>query len=174
MLNLLSESTGNSSWIMLVVLAGVFILMMVMTILPQKKKKKQAMEMMNSLKVGSDVKTIGGFVGKIHAIDNNTGTIVLNIGTGDTEVLVTLDKGAIYTVLSAPAGEPTPTTESGAVIEETDVVSVDDAEEAAIEADKKAKKQAKKAKKDAEKQASETETTVTEEVKAEVVEKTEE
>ncbi len=148
MINLIAAA---SSWIMPVMLVGLFGLMLVVTIIPQKKRKKQAQEMMSTLSVGSQVRTIGGFVGIVCAIDDATNILQLNVGTEENPVLVTLDKAAIYTVVNSADGESPVVTEAGAVIEEDSIVSLDDAEEAAKSADKKAEKASKKAKKDKQK-----------------------
>ena len=135
------------AWLMPVMLVGLFGLMLVVTIIPQKKRKKAAQQMMSTLGVGSQVRTIGGFVGVVIAIDDATNILQLNIGTDEVPVLVTLDKAAIYTVITGVNAEVPVVTEAGAVIEEENIMSVDDAEEAARIADKKASKATKKASK---------------------------
>ena len=144
MINLLSE-TGMGSWLMPVMLIGLFAIMLIVTIIPQKKRKKQAQQMMSTLGVGSQVRTIGGFVGIVFAIDDSTNIIQLNIGSEESPVLVTLDKAAIYTVINSGIEETPVVTEAGAVVSEDSIVSLDDADEAARIADKKADKAAKKA-----------------------------
>ena len=148
MINLIAAA---SAWIMPVLLVALFGLMLVVTIIPQKKRKKQAQEMMSTLAVGSQVRTIGGFVGIVCAIDDATNILTLNVGSEENPVIVTLDKAAIYTVVSSVETEVPVVTEAGAVVEEDSIVSLDDAEEAAKTADKKALKASKKAKKDKEK-----------------------
>ena len=137
---------GGSSWVMIVVLVVLMVVMFAASIIPQKKRQKKAQEMMNSITVGSKVKTIGGFVGEIKKVDNNAGTFTLDISAnGDGSMMVVIDKSAIYTVLQAvkaPTGEVT--------LEEKiapEVVAMDD-----IEADEEAqqKKASKKNKKSAE------------------------
>ncbi|MDE5910902.1 MAG: preprotein translocase subunit YajC [Clostridia bacterium] len=136
---------GGSSWVMIVVLVVLMVVMFAASIIPQKKRQKKAQEMMNSITVGTKVKTIGGFVGEIKKVDNNAGTFTLDISAnGDGSMMVVIDKSAIYTVLQAvkaPTGEVT--------LEEKiapEVVAMDD-----IEADEEAqqKKASKKNKKSA-------------------------
>lgn len=99
-LYLLAED-NNSSWIMLVVLAVLLVGTMLLSIIPQKKRQKKAQEMMAGIKVGTKIKTIGGFVGVIKMIDNAQGAFVIDISAnGDGSVLVTIDKGAVYTVIN--------------------------------------------------------------------------
>ena len=105
------QEGGSSSWVMFVVLGVLLVLMLVMSIVPQRKRQKKAQEMMNSIRVGTKVKTIGGFVGEIKAIDSEKNEFVLDLSAnGDGSMLVCIDKSAVYTVLNpvvAPATETT-------------------------------------------------------------------
>ena len=66
-----------------------------------KKKRKQAQDMVDSLKKGDRVKTIGGVCGFVYEINNDENTFVLETGTDDKKSYVKFDKGAIYQ--TAPA-----------------------------------------------------------------------
>lgn len=142
MYNILGIS-GNV--VMLIVLGVLMVGMMLLSIIPQKKRQKKAQEMMNSIRVGTKVKTIGGFVGTIKAIDNQSNTFVIDLSASeDGSTMVVLDKSAIYTVM-------TPNVEGvleEAKPQEEQVIAVDEVEaEEKIEAkkaEKKAKKNAKK------------------------------
>ena len=57
--------------LMLLVLVGAYFLM----IRPQKKQEKQINNMRNNLQVGDEITTIGGIVGKIVSIKEETITI---------------------------------------------------------------------------------------------------
>lgn len=48
---------------------------------PQKKKQKQEEEMRNSLKIGDEITTIGGIVGKIVNIKEDSDSIVIETGS---------------------------------------------------------------------------------------------
>ena len=70
----LTESTGGGSSmlsivLMVVLFIGVFYLF---GIRPQKKQERQAAEMRNSLMVGDEITTIGGIIGKIVSIKEET------------------------------------------------------------------------------------------------------
>ncbi len=144
MLNLLCAEASSSSWIMPVVLIVMVVLMVAMTYFPQKKRKKEAQQMMQSVRVGKKIKTIGGFVGEIVSIDEKNGTMELNVGSKTAPVIVVVDKGAIYTVLNPDI----PVQEQKEVkADENDVptaVTADDAEQDAVVAEKAAEKRAKK------------------------------
>ena len=134
---------GGSSVVMIIVLVVLMIGMFAMSIIPQKKRQKKAQEMMNSITVGTKVKTIGGFVGEVKKVDNNAGTFTLDISANnDGSMMVVIDKSAIYTVLqavTAPTGETT--------LEEKiapEVVAMDDVEADAEAEKKKADKKNKK------------------------------
>ncbi|HCH74240.1 MAG TPA: hypothetical protein DEV87_03550 [Clostridiales bacterium] len=87
-----------------------------------KKKQKEAQNMVDSLKVGDRVKTIGGVCGFVAEINNAENTFVLETGTDDKKSYVKFDKGAIYQTApaqgSAVAAEETKAEEPAPVQEE--------------------------------------------------------
>ena len=85
-----------STIIMMVVM---FALMYFMLIRPENKRKKEAEEMRSSLKIGDEISTIGGIVGKI--VDIKGENIVIE--TGADRVRVELLKWAVGTNESAAA-----------------------------------------------------------------------
>ena len=76
MINFLTETTGNtngmSSLISIGMLVVMFVAMYFLTIRPQKKAEKEANEMRNALEVGDEITTIGGIIGKIVSIKEET------------------------------------------------------------------------------------------------------
>ena len=56
----------------IVMLVGVVVVFYFFILRPQKKQEKQAAEMMNSLAVGDEITTIGGIVGRIVRIKEET------------------------------------------------------------------------------------------------------
>lgn len=151
------SSGGNgSSWIILVVLGVMLVATMLLSIIPQKKRQKKAQEMMAGIKVGTKIKTIGGFVGIIKMIDNSQGTFIIDISAnGDGSTLVTIDKGAVYTVINPAAeGQAAPENGENATVvsaENNAPVAADDVVEDAQAAEKKAAKKKKKSAKAQEK-----------------------
>ena len=89
----------EGSWPILVIMGVFFILMIVMTIVPQRKQKKKMAEMLSSLAVGDKIMTIGGFVGTIDSIQADLDRFLINIGTQEEPVKVTVIKNAIRTKL---------------------------------------------------------------------------
>jgi preprotein translocase subunit YajC len=102
MLNiLLAEEGGLGSIIIMGVLIVAIIALFVWQTISGKKKQKEAQDMVNALKVGDRVKTIGGICGFVAEINNEENTFVLETGTDDKKSYVKFDKGAIYQ--TAPA-----------------------------------------------------------------------
>lgn len=76
MLNFLTNTNteGNllSSLLPLGMVVIMFVAMYFLTIRPQKKAEKEANEMRNNLEIGDEITTIGGIVGKIVSIKEDT------------------------------------------------------------------------------------------------------
>jgi preprotein translocase subunit YajC len=100
MFNLLSGMGGGQIAIFAVLLVAIIGLFVWQSI-SGKKKQKEAQNMVNALKVGDRVKTIGGICGFVVEINNAENTFVLETGTDDKKSYVKFDKGAIYQ--TAPA-----------------------------------------------------------------------
>ena len=91
--------------------AGTYIIMAVLLIAiiglfiwqsyTNKKKAKEAQNMVNTLKIGDRVKTIGGICGFVAQINDDENTFVLETGLEENKSYVKFDKGAIYQ--TAPA-----------------------------------------------------------------------
>ena len=82
-----------------------------------KKKQKEAQNMVNSLKIGDRVKTIGGVCGFVAEINDAENTFVLETGMEGKKSYVKFDKGAIYQ--TAPAqGNAVPVTKPEPEVED--------------------------------------------------------
>lgn len=112
MFNLFLQTQGSQIWFFVIV-GGFFIVMMLLTIIPQRKRQKQMKEMMSSLQIGNKVKTIGGFVGKIVAMNEADDTLTLNIGTEKEPVNVNIARLGVYMNMDAPQNTTTKTGGSG-------------------------------------------------------------
>ena len=102
--NLLAE-TDFSSYIMIIVLLVAIVGLFIWSSYSNKKKQKQAQDMVNGIKIGDRVKTIGGVCGFVAEINNAENTFVLRTGMDGKESYVKFDKGAIYQ--TAPANVET-------------------------------------------------------------------
>ena len=72
---LAGETSNASNWIMIgsfVLIAVVFYFVLIR---PQRKQERQANEMRNALQVGDEITTIGGIIGEIVSIKEETITI---------------------------------------------------------------------------------------------------
>ena len=90
-----------STIIMVVVLIAIFYFLLIR---PENKKKKAAEELRNSLKIGDDVTTIGGILGTVCAVKENS----VVIETGADRVRIEMTKWAIGTKGSQTSPEPVP------------------------------------------------------------------
>lgn len=76
MINYLTDTTAGggllSSLFPILMLVAMFAAMYFFTIRPQKKAEKEANDMRNNLEVGDEITTIGGIIGKIVSIKEET------------------------------------------------------------------------------------------------------
>ena len=80
----------------------------------QKKQQNQRQELLNSMKPGDEVVTIGGLYGIVHEINSDKGTIVI-----DCEgIYLEFERNAIKTVKSSDTVVPETVEESTEVVEE--------------------------------------------------------
>ena len=56
----------------IIMLVALFAIMYFMMIRPENKRKKKAQEMRDNLKKGDTITTIGGIIGKVVAVNNDT------------------------------------------------------------------------------------------------------
>ncbi|WP_395152011.1 preprotein translocase subunit YajC [uncultured Allofournierella sp.] len=86
--NFLSTSTDvaaiGSTFGPLVMLAVMFLFMWLFVYRPQKKQQQKETEMRNSLEIGDEVTTIGGIIGRVVAIKEDT--FVLETGSDRTKI----------------------------------------------------------------------------------------
>ena len=103
--NFLEDATPSGNNTLITIVFVVIIVAMIGLLIWQtisgKKKQKEAQNMLNQLKIGDRVKTIGGVCGFVVEINDAENTFVLETGTDDNKSYVKFDKGAIYQ--TAPA-----------------------------------------------------------------------
>lgn len=80
----------GSMWILPVMLIALYFIM----IRPQKKRQKQEEEMRNSIQIGDDVTTIGGIVGRVVNLRDDS----LVIETGADRSKLRIKRWAVQTV----------------------------------------------------------------------------
>ena len=78
----------------IILLVLMFVAMYFFTIRPQKKAEKEANEMRNNLEVGDEITTIGGIIGKVVSIKEET--CVIETSRDGTKIRIL--KSAIHSV----------------------------------------------------------------------------
>ncbi len=156
--NLLVDTTQISTYVILGVLIVAIIVMFVFSSRRRKKQEEDAKSLIDAVKPGNKVKTIGGICGIVVEIDTEENTFVLETGTEQSgKCFIKFDKQAIYQTdavveKAAPAEEvkdedvaedAQPAEEAQSVVEEKPAETA----EASTEEVKEEKKPAKKTKK---------------------------
>jgi len=99
---LTETATGMGSSIqMILMLVVMFAIFYFFIIRPENKKKKKTDEMRNSLSLGDEIITIGGMIGKIVQITEDT----ITFETGEDRVRIQIKKWAISTTAKMEAAE---------------------------------------------------------------------
>ncbi|MBQ7968953.1 MAG: preprotein translocase subunit YajC [Clostridia bacterium] len=88
------QPTFFEQWGSIIMIVVLLVVMYFFMIRPQKKQEKQIMDMRNNLQVGDEITTIGGIIGKIISIKDET---VLIESSGD-KTKIRLLKSAIKVV----------------------------------------------------------------------------
>ena len=84
-LNASAEMNGVASTMsMLLMLGMMFLIMWLFVFRPQKKQQKKDAEMRNSLEIGDEVTTIGGVIGRVISIKEDT--FVMETGSDRTKI----------------------------------------------------------------------------------------
>ena len=128
--NLLTDTAENtgSPWgmyIMLGAIAVLFVVMMVYSRRSQAKRQQETMDMLNAIKPGNKVKTIGGICGIVVEVCPEDNTFVLETGTEKSgKSYIKFDRQAVYQtdakpekvepVVAQPQVEETPVEEAKA------------------------------------------------------------
>ncbi len=105
--NLLADSENSSfpwgSVILIVVFIALFIGMMILNRSSQKKKEEEPQNMLNAIKPGNKVKTIGGICGIVVEVCPEDNTFVLETGTeASGKSYIKFDKQAVYQTDAVP------------------------------------------------------------------------
>lgn len=104
MYNLLTSSSeagnGGNAWgsiIFMVILIAIFVVMIVMNRRNQKKRQEETQSLLDALRPGHKVKTIGGICGVVVEVCRDDNTFVLETGTEQSgKCYLKFDMQAIY------------------------------------------------------------------------------
>lgn len=91
-----NASSNNIWWYYIVMMAVLFGAMYFISIRPQKKKENEMKNLRNSLQIGDEIMTIGGFFGTVVRIKEDRVTIA----SGSEKTKLEISKSAINTVLN--------------------------------------------------------------------------
>ena len=98
---LTAAPAGGGMLSMLFPLILMFVIFYFLIIRPENKKKKKTEEMRSSLSLGDEITTIGGIVGKIVQVTEDT----ITFETGEDRVRMQVKKWAISTTAKMEAAE---------------------------------------------------------------------
>jgi preprotein translocase subunit YajC len=76
-----AANSGSSTLIIILLYVAIFGGLYFFLIRPQQKKKKKEDEMRSKVQIGDDITTIGGIVGHVVGIKDDSQTIVIETGT---------------------------------------------------------------------------------------------
>ena len=100
MLNLLADSGSGNKWlstVFIILIVAAFVAMMIFNSRSQKKRQQESQKMLDAIKPGSKVKTIGGICGVVVEVNAEENTFVLEPGTeASGKSYIKFDKQAVY------------------------------------------------------------------------------
>lgn len=91
---LLSDTTTSSTWMMMGIMLVLIVGMYMFTSRSQKKRQEKVNQMVDSLRVGSKIKTIGGIHGEIVEVCEDT--FVIKSGANGNYGYLRIGRNAIY------------------------------------------------------------------------------
>lgn len=86
--------TNGGSWVSIVMIIAMLVILYFFMIRPQKKQERETNAMRNALQVGDEITTIGGIIGKIVSIKEET----CMIETGRDKTRIRILKSAVRCV----------------------------------------------------------------------------
>lgn len=131
-ISMLSDSAaqGGGGLLSIGILVVMLVVMYFVMIRPQKKKDKEDAAMRNNLMVGDEITTIGGIIGRVVSIKDETCVIetskaatkirILKTAIRSVDVPVTATKGYVPPVVDETPAEETPAEETPAIEETTE------------------------------------------------------
>ena len=106
--NVLASNVG--SWIMIAVLVAIIVVFMIYNRKVQAHRQQETQNMLDAIKPGNKVKTIGGICGIVVEVCPDDNTFVLETGTeASGKSYIKFDKQAVYqtdAVAEKPAEQP--------------------------------------------------------------------
>ena len=91
----------QQNWSSMIIMFAIMIVFVVIMIVPQKRKEKKQREMLNAIKAGDEVRTIGGIFGRVTKVKED----LITIATGPNDDVLTFAKGAVEFVVDKEAAK---------------------------------------------------------------------
>jgi preprotein translocase subunit YajC len=82
-----SSGSSGSSWSMILMMVAIFAIMYFIMIRPQKKKQKEEQTMRDNLQIGDEITTIGGIVGRIVTVKDDS--LIIETGADRNKMKIT-------------------------------------------------------------------------------------
>lgn len=128
MFNLLASNA--SSYVMIIALVAVIVVFMVINTRSAKKRQQEQQNMLDAIRPGNKVKTIGGVCGVVVEVNAEDNTFVLETGTESSgKSYIKFDKQAVFQT-DAVVEKKTPVKEEKTAEEKTDEASAEQAAQA--------------------------------------------
>ena len=99
----------QNNWWIYIVLIGLMAVMLILPMITNRKRSKDYNNMLDSIRVGDTIRTIGGIIGRITKINEKDGykTIIIETGAKNAKTTMELDFASIYSVVNqSKAAEP--------------------------------------------------------------------
>lgn len=94
-----SADKNPTNWTSMIIMFAIMIVFVVLMIVPQKRKEKKQREMLNAIKPGDEIRTIGGIYGRVAKVKED----LVTIATGPNDDVLTFSKGAVEFVIDKEA-----------------------------------------------------------------------
>ena len=91
-----ASGMGGQMWVIILIYLAIFAGIYFFMIRPQTKRKKQEQAMRNNLEIGDEITTIGGIMGRVISIKEETDSIVIETAADRNKIQ--LKRWAISTV----------------------------------------------------------------------------
>lgn len=96
MFNVLASS-GLGSYVMIIVLVAIIVIFMVLNSRTARKRQQEQQNLLDAIRPGNKVKTIGGICGVVVEVNAEDNTFVLETGTeASGKSYIKFDKQAVY------------------------------------------------------------------------------
>ncbi|HEX3017762.1 MAG TPA: preprotein translocase subunit YajC [Caproicibacter sp.] len=83
-----SAAATTPIWLTLVYMVVIFGVFYLLLIRPQSKKRKKEEKMRSSVQIGDDITTIGGVVGKVVGIKEDSDMLIIETGTDRSKMKI--------------------------------------------------------------------------------------